>query len=293
MSSGQPLVSVGIPFRNEERHLAAAVRSVLAQTWTNLEVLLVDDGSTDGSLAIARSLRDPRVTVTSDGLRRHLPASLNETAKRASGELVARMDGDDLAHPDRIRRQVAALASAGPACDAAGTWAALVDENDELFAVIEASLPASPLSALERGIFPHATLLARRDWLLSHPYDERLTRAEDRDLWCRTVATSRFVIVPEPLYVVRAEPRHPTFLPDYLESQRQNRILFARYGPRTMGVARTYRARAASLAKAGIMSVAVRLGVAERLVRRRGRPPTASERRLVERALACERELSP
>ena len=292
MSSGQPLVSIGIPFRNEERHLAAAVRSVLAQTWTNLEVLLVDDGSTDGSLAIARSLRDPRVTVTSDGLRRHLPARLNEIAKRARGELVARMDGDDLAHPDRIRRQVAALASAGPACDAAGTWAALVDENDELFAVIEASLPASPLSALERGIFP-----TPRSWRVaigcSRTHTTNDSRAGDRDLWCRTVATSRFVIVPEPLYVVRAEPRHPTFLPDYLESQRQNRILFARYGPRTMGVARTYRARAASLAKAGIMSVAVRLGVAERLVRRRGRPPTASERRLVERALACERELSP
>ncbi|MBN9165781.1 MAG: hypothetical protein BGO98_21230 [Myxococcales bacterium 68-20] len=292
MSSTRPLVTIGVPFRNEERYLEAAVRSLLAQTWTNLEILLVDDGSTDGSLAIARAFRDERVTVVSDGRRRFLPARLNEIVARARGELVARMDGDDVAHPDRIRREVEALEAAGPDYAGAGTWAAVVDERDEVFAVIEASVPASSVVALERGLFPHATFVARREWLLAHPYDEALTRAEDRDLWCRTVETSRFVIVPEPLYVVRTLSAHPTFLPDYIESQRQNRILFARYGPRTIGWRRTSQVYAAAWAKGIVMRAAVRLGVADHLVRRRGRPPTEHERRLVREALVSARGCS-
>lgn len=290
MTPAPPLVTVGIPFQNEERYLGAAVRSVLAQTWQNLEVLLVDDGSTDGSLAIARSFRDARVRVVSDGRRRYLPARLNEIVARARGELVARMDADDVAHPDRIRREVEALDDAGSECVAAGTWAGIVDEHDEPLAVIEASLPVSSAVALERGVFPHATLVARRDWLRANPYDEALSRAEDRDLWCRTVATSRFVIVPEPLYVIHVVPDHPTFLPDYLESQRQNRILFERYGPRTVGWGRTSRLWGASLVKGIVMRGAVGLGVAPRIVRRRGRAPTELELQMMREALEAARQ---
>jgi glycosyltransferase involved in cell wall biosynthesis len=290
VSSTSPLVTVGIPFRNEERHLGSAVRSILAQTWSNLEILLVDDGSTDGSLDIARSFRDGRVTVISDGQHRYLPARLNEVVARARGALVARMDADDVAHPDRIRREVEALESAGPDAAAAGTWAGIVGEDDLPIAVVEVAEPFSASSALERGLFPHATLLARREWLLANPYDERLTRAEDRDLWCRTFATTRFVIVPEPLYVIHVNPQHPTFLPDYLESQRQNRILFKKYGPRAVGWRRTATALVSSRAKGYVMRTAVVLGMAPRVVRRRGRVPTERERTLMLEALASARE---
>jgi len=290
VTSSGPLVTIGIPFRNEEQFLAAAIRSVLAQTWKNLEVLLVDDGSTDRSLAIAQSFGEERVTVVSDGEHRCLPARLNEIVRRARGELVARMDADDVAHPDRIRRQVRALEDAGPDCDAVGTWVGIVDEQDRALAVIEATVPASPAVALERGIFPHATMLARRDWLRANPYDEALTRAEDRDLWCRTVTASRFAIVPEPLYVVHLVTRHATFLPDYVESQRQNRILFTRYGPSTVGWRRSSRLWAASHAKSAVMRAAVRLGLADRVVRRRGRPPTEAELALISEALESGRQ---
>lgn len=291
MTTAEPLITVGIPFWNEERLLAAAIRSVLAQTWTNLEVLLVDDGSTDRSLSIAERFRDDaRVTVISDGQRRHLPARLNEIVRRARGDLVARMDADDVVHPDRLRRQIAALDGAGPECAAAGTWAGLVDEDDAPFAVIEASAPARPSVAIERGVFPHATMLARRAWLSAYPYDEALTRAEDRDLWCRVGDRTKLVVVPEPLYVVRVVTRQEAFLSDYVESQRQNRLLFARYGPEAVGLWRTSRLWLESLAKAVVMRGAVRVGVADRIVRRRGRPPTAREVAQIAEALASGRQ---
>jgi glycosyltransferase involved in cell wall biosynthesis len=288
VSSDRPLVTVGIPFVNEERYLGAAVRSILAQTLTDLEILLVDDGSTDASLEIARSFRDERITVVSDGRRRFLPARLNQITARARGELIARMDADDVAHPDRLRRQVEVMRGE-PDCVAVGSWAGLMNERDEPFGVIEAPPLASPAVVLEQGIFPHPTLVARRDWLLANPYDVALTRAEDRDLWCRTVSVSRFTVVREPLYVLRVVPSDATFLPDYLESQRQNRILFRRHGPKALGRVRASRAWAASIAKGLAMRMAVGAGVAERLVRRRGREPSEGELRLIREALQAGR----
>jgi glycosyltransferase involved in cell wall biosynthesis len=285
-----PLVTVGIPFRNEERRLGDAVRSILAQSFGDFELLLVDDGSTDRSVEIARSFGDPRISVVSDGQRRFLPARLNQIVGLARGELVARMDGDDVSHPDRLRREVEALRAAGNGPVAVGTWAGLADPDDRPFAVVETPREVTPSAALERALLPHATLLARRSWLLEHPYDERWTRSEDRDLWCRTVGTTQFLIIPEPLYVLRVDPRHPSFVEDYLESHRQNRALHLRYGPRSVGWARTMRAYGTTLAKDMVVRGAAAMGLTERLVRRRGRPPAESERLLIEEALAAGRQ---
>ena len=285
-----PVVTVGIPFHDEERFLEQAVRSVLAQTFDDLEILLVDDGSTDRSLEIARSFSDPRVVVVPpDGHRRFLAARLNQITRLARGELVARMDGDDVSHPARLARQIAVLRD-DPTCDAVGTWIALVAEDEQPFAVVEAAqVPATLAVALSRGLFSHATLVGRRAWLEANPYDESLTRAEDRDLWCRTVLTSRFQIVADPLYVVRTRARDSSFLRDYLQSQQQNRELFVRYGKPAMGVRRAAMHWAASHAKGAIMRLAVHAGLATRLVRRRGRIPTAHERELIREAVAAGR----
>jgi hypothetical protein len=171
-----------------------------------------------------------------------------------------------------------------------GTWAGIADPSDEPFAVVEAPAAATPALALERGLLPHPTLLARRSWLAAYPYDERMTRSEDRDLWCRTVGTTRYLVIPEPLYVLRVQPRHPTFGADYLESHRQNRELVLRYGPRFVGWLQSARMWGQSHAKDVVMRSALAVGATELLVRRRGRPPTPAERQLLEEALAAGRQ---
>jgi glycosyltransferase involved in cell wall biosynthesis len=281
-----PLVTVGLPFFDEQKYLAGAIRSVLAQSFRDFELLLVDDGSRDDSLAIARSFTDPRIRVLSDGKRRHLPARLNEIVSSASAPYVARMDADDVMHPARLARQLE-LFTADPSCDAVGTWVALADGDDHVFAVCEsAPLPASRKEALVHGILPHATLLGRRAWFAENPYDETLTRAEDRDLWCRTAANGKFAAVPECLYVVRVDVDKRTFVESYVEAQRQNRRIFAAYGPSSVGRLETERLIALAHAKALVMRGLARVGLAERLVRRRGRAPTEKELALAREALA-------
>lgn len=290
--AARPRVTVGIPFFDEERYLAAAIRSILAQTVADIEILLVDDGSRDRSLEIARSFDDPRITVISDGVRRRLPTRLNEIASRARSDLVARMDADDVAHPTRLARELEVLAR-DRSVDAVGTWIGLVDAANEPFAVVEAAeMPPTPAQALDRGIFAHATMVARREWLLRNRYDERLDRAEDRDLWCRTVSTSTFAVVPEVLYVVRASSRTPDFLTDYLASQRQNRALFLRYGPSSYGIAHTAKSWLASQGKSLVVRAAVKARLDEHVVRRRGRAPRSEEVVLMREALAAGNAVS-
>lgn len=279
-------LTIAIPFRDEERHLGAAVRSVLAQTFAEFELVLVDDGSRDSSLAIARSFRDGRVQVRSDGLARGLPARLNEIVRMASADLVARMDADDVIHPTRLAKQYAYLA-AHPSCHVVGSWIGLVDDDEAVIGVTEtAELPPTASVALARGIMAHASIVARRRWLLDHPYDETLTRAEDRDLWVRTVRDTEFGVVPEPLYVVRIVTRDPRFVADYGASQRQNAVIALRYGPRMIGWRRTARLVGAAHAKTAVMRAAHALGVAPRLVRRRGRAATSAELQTILEALS-------
>ncbi|HZZ80116.1 MAG TPA: glycosyltransferase family A protein, partial [Gemmataceae bacterium] len=122
-------VSIGIPFLNAKRLLADAVRSVFAQTCTDWELILIDDGSTDGSLDIVRDIHDPRVRLVSDGTNRGLCARLNQMVSLANGVYFARMDADDLMHPERIERQVAHL-QANPQIDVLDT--ATYTVNDDL-----------------------------------------------------------------------------------------------------------------------------------------------------------------
>ena len=146
------------------------------------------------------------------------------------------MDGDDVSHPTRVARELELLSASG--ADAVGTWGGLFDATGAPFAVAETPLsstsPAAAAVALERGTLVHASMIARRTWLLRHPYDEALSFAEDRDLWVRTANDSKFAVVPEPLYAIRVAVADD-FDCVYRDAQRVNRLLFLRHGPDAVG----------------------------------------------------------
>ena len=100
------LVTIGLPFYNDRLTLELAIKSIFAQTYKNWELILVDDGSTDGSLNIAKKITDKRVRIISDEKNKGLIFRLNQIASLAKGKYLARMDADDLMQPTRIEKQV-------------------------------------------------------------------------------------------------------------------------------------------------------------------------------------------
>ena len=199
------MVTIGLPFFNAESTLADAIRSVFAQTVQDWELLLVDDGSSDRSLEIARSVEDRRVRVLSDGHNRGLGTRLNQIAQSARGGYLARLDADDLLHPERIARQVAVLDSQ-PQVHLVGTAMFSLDRGDRPRGLHEIRPTAGkPADVLQTSLLNHATITGRAAWFRANPYDEAFRRSEDRELWVRTHRTLSFVQLPEPLYYCREE----------------------------------------------------------------------------------------
>lgn len=207
----EPRVSVVLPNRNGGRYLGWAVQSVLSQTLTDLELIVVDGGSTDGSLEAVQAVRswDPRVRVLTN--REGLSSSLNMGYAQARGEYVARMDSDDVCRSTRLSRQAAALDAGGrDVCwtdaqriDAAGTPLGRMWTCNYLSA--RQLVTGDVFGALLRQNFiPHGSVMARRSALPSPPLNPWVRYAEDWDLWVRMAAAgSRFTHVHEPLYRYR------------------------------------------------------------------------------------------
>src|SRR6185437_3378301 len=125
------LISVVIPVRNGERFIGRTVRSVLNQSYQNIEVIVVDDGSTDSSLAIAKQVaaNEPRVRYHS-GPRLGVAAARNSGIAQARGEFIAPVDADDLWHKDKLLLQLNAVRKAGTRTGVAYCWSVYIDETD-------------------------------------------------------------------------------------------------------------------------------------------------------------------
>ncbi len=200
-------VTIGLPFFNAEHGLADAIRSVFAQTHTDWELILVNDGSTDHSLEIAQSVKDERVRVISDGFNTRLAARLNQIADLAQSDIIARMDADDLMSPERIERQLAILSSEKD-IQLVSTGLVSIDENDTPVGIRshfdDTALREHLLKKKGAGIV-HASVMGRREWFLLNRYDPSVPIAQDYDLWLRASIESEIPIrvLREPLYYVR------------------------------------------------------------------------------------------
>jgi glycosyltransferase involved in cell wall biosynthesis len=207
MKSKTTLVSIGIPFYNSEQYLDFAIRSVLNQTYTNWELFLLDDGSTDKSLTIARKYEsDSRVIVISDGLNKGLPARLNELSELANGKYYARMDADDIMFPERIELQVDFL-NEHPDVDVVGSSAVSIDNYNRVFGKrmggTKVKTEDTFFTVLNKGYFIHPTVMGKRDWFRKNQYDIKLKRAQDLELWCRSIKNSNFFVLEEALLFYR------------------------------------------------------------------------------------------
>lgn len=199
--TGAPPLSVVMPARNVEPFADAAVESILRQTYADFEFVTLDDGSTDGTAARleAWARRDARLRVVRSPRPLGLVGSSNAAVRASRAPLVARMDADDISHPDRLRRQ-AALITERPDAVLVGT----------LFEGIDAAgrrvRPRDRWRLLRRSPFapfPHGSILFRREAFDAAGYIEGSEFSEDLNLYRRLVERGRVLVIPEALYQYR------------------------------------------------------------------------------------------
>lgn len=276
-------VTIGLPVYNAGPYLLGALRSIFAQTYQDWELIIVDDGSTDGSLEIAQAVQDRRVSVHSDGANRGLIYRLNQIVRLAHCDLLARMDADDLMHPQRLARQVRLL-EAQPEVDLVDTAMCSIDlENRPVGVRGLDEICARPATALARAILLHASVVGRTAWFQRHPYDPEYVRAEDHELWYRTVSRSHFARIREPLYFYRESM---TSVASYLQSHRSVEKIYRRHGPAEVGWLRTATLVAASRVKGWTYRMFSALGLREWLIALRNRPLLAEEAAAAQAAIS-------
>lgn len=202
------LVSVVMPVYNGAAYLRPALDSVLRQTYSDLEVLVIDDGSTDASASILEEFtaRDRRTRLITHLTNQGLTASLNEGLALASGEYVARMDADDLCRPHRLARQVDFMEK-HPEVGACGSWVRYLGTTRRVWR------PPTDGEHLKCRLFwdnslAHPSVMLRRRTLEQYAlaYDVGLSCAQDYDLWVRCSRHFRLANIPEVLLDYRIHP---------------------------------------------------------------------------------------
>ncbi len=283
---GTPLVSIGISFYNNQETLLESIKSVFAQTYNNWELIMVDDGSTDGSLALARSIDDPRVRLlTPDGKNLRLAARLNQLTRAARGDYIARMDADDLSHPERLVRQLEFFEN-HPEIDVLGTSMCILDKQGR--PAKKYVMPRAHEKIFKTkfvGTLPiiHPSVMAKAKWFRCHPYDEKIQKAQDYELWLRSCKDSVFYNLPD-LFCFKDE--YLSFsLRKYTKSKRFVTKIIWMHAPSEIGRFRAACYACKKFFEIGVFAIADLLKLNNLLISRRFDPLNSQDRAEVNAAL--------
>jgi GT2 family glycosyltransferase len=194
-----PTISVVVPAYNGERTILETIKSIQQQTFSDFELIVINDGSTDRTLEPLATVEDPRLKVFSyeNG---GLPVARNRGIARSTGEFITFIDADDLWTPDKLELQLAALQQ-HPEAGVAYSWTLVMDEKGEGF------YPGKSVS-FEGNVYPQLLLsnfiasgsnvMLRREAIASvGEFDPTLRSCEDWDYWLRVAARWSFVVVPK------------------------------------------------------------------------------------------------
>jgi len=278
------LVSIGLVVRNAERTLRLAVRSIVAQTYPNWELLVADDGSRDGTTEILHGFRDKRIQIIRHTQSSGLAARLNELTELSRGKYFARMDGDDFAFSDRLAKQVGFLEKHAEV-DLLGCGTINFEAQGRIVGKSRVSATHEEICRQPWRGFPlyHPTWMGRRDWFRENKYEPRLRRAQDFELLLRTYSHSRFHCLEEALLGYRVEQ---LTLGRQFRSRKNVFRILVRHAIRHGGIRLCWGAAEQGL-KFGLDSVAILSGLKFKLLRHRALPVSDCEREVFQRAWAA------
>jgi glycosyltransferase involved in cell wall biosynthesis len=204
-----PSISVVMPVYNALPFLDESIKSILGQTLSDFEFVILDDASTDGSLELVQqwSLRDTRIHLHESKKQLGLAASSNAVVAKARATLVARMDADDIAHPERLHRQMNVMKD-HPDVVVIGTLCNGIDAGGREVR------PRDRWRLLRRSNlipFPHGSAMFRREVFYQvGGYDEKAIGGEDQDLFLKMAACGRVLTLPDILYSYRYHSSNAT-----------------------------------------------------------------------------------
>lgn len=196
-----PRISIIIPLYNAEKTIEGTLQSVLNQTVTDLEIIIVNDGSTDLSLQKIAAFADPRLTVYSFE-NAGASVSRNRGFAKSSGELIAFLDADDQWTPNKLEDQMVSLDS-HPEAAVAYSWTEFIDESDQLIVKGQAVTVTTQEDAYRRLLVGNfldsgSNPLIRREAIASiNGFDESLQACQDNDFYLRLAMRYLFVTVPK------------------------------------------------------------------------------------------------
>uniref|UniRef100_A0A832DUR0 Glycosyltransferase n=1 Tax=candidate division WWE3 bacterium TaxID=2053526 RepID=A0A832DUR0_UNCKA len=220
-----PRVSVVMAAYNAREYLREAIESVLNQTFKDFEFIIIDDGSTDDTVEIIRSYRDPRI-VLHERSHQGLIATLNYGIKIARGEYIARMDTDDVSEPRRFELQVKFLDS-HPDHAVVGTTTQIIDTKGRTIDISAEPLRHEEIvqGLLVRNVLAHGSVMMREDAVRKvGGYDPEAIHAEDYDLWVRISREGKLANLPQPLFKWRLNPQGISVTKSKIQRQTVERI---------------------------------------------------------------------
>jgi len=205
--SENPRVTVFMPVYNGEKHLKEAIDSILNQTYTDFEFLIINDGSTDSSVEIIESYTDPRIRLVHNEKNLGLTPTLNRGLEIAKGEYIVRMDADDISLPERIKKQVKFM-DENPDVGLSGTWYKKFWEENKREEVVKYPTEHDEIKAemFFNYVMLHPTIIINKNLFQTNGlrYDETFHGLnEDHDLFVRASFTFKLGNIPEVLFLYR------------------------------------------------------------------------------------------
>lgn len=197
-------MTIGIPVYNVGRFIGHTIKSILKQTYSNFELIIIDDGSTDNTIEEVMKFNDPRIKLIVDCENHGISYRLNQQIDLAKGKYFVRMDGDDLMFPDRVEKEVAYL-EAYPDVDVVGSGAVIIDDDNN---IIGQRRGCNSHKCIKDYVttprFIHPTVCGRVEWFRKFKYKEEYNGVEDCNLWLRgAVEDSSYYTIQMPLIFYR------------------------------------------------------------------------------------------
>jgi len=194
-----------MPVYNAGNFLAEAIESILAQTFRDFELLIINDGSTDNSLEIIKSYNDKRIRLVENEANIRLIATLNRGIELSRGEYIARFDADDVCLPQRLEKQVEFM-DAHPEVGLCGSYLKTLGLKKDYEVHFETEHDEIKFKLFFDTHFPHPAAMIRKSVLLQHHlrFEKEYIHAEDFEMWNRIANVCRLAIVPEILVLKRS-----------------------------------------------------------------------------------------